>query len=454
MKVESSGGLVGDPVAISVTGLQPGRRIVIESEMTDALGIVWSARGVFHADARGAVNTYSSPSASGTYQGVASDGLLWSMLPIAASALDSWGPDNAYDLQTPREPALDLDTPQIIKLRAYTASHPLLPSEELGETIYRQWLKSPDVIRTPVREGRIRGLVFEPKQAGNLPAVIVVGGSSGGVMENYAALLASHGIRVFALGWFGYEDLPQEGAHIPLEYFSEAIIWFKRYTKESKIGLAGVSYGGMTVLMVASTFPELIGAVFAGVPSHVHNLGVKQDGSRSATFSFNGEDLPFVDPYDAFPQGSREIEEMMSQATARMPLRVSDIFLRGWNAADMPEGAVIEVEKIKAPLFITGAEDDGQWYSAVAGDRIVERLQRYDFEYSVRYERIDSAGHFIDYPHPVMNELSLSGFHPHAGIWISNGGSASVMARAQREIFPETVAFFQEALNKKKSSEE
>ena len=117
-------------------------------------------------------------------------------------------------------------------------------------------------------------------------------------------------------------------------------------------------------------------------------------------------------------------------------------------------GIKIEVEKIRAPLFITGAEDDGQWYSAVAGDRIVERLQRYNFEYSVKYKRVASAGHFIDYPQPVMNELNLFGFHPHAGIWISNGGSASVMARAQREIFPDTVAFFQEALNKKKSSEE
>ena len=133
---------------------------------------------------------------------------------------------------------------------------------------------------------------------------------------------------------------------------------------------------------------------------------------------------------------------MFSKTTAVTPLRSADMFLAAWNDPDLPESAIIPVENIQAPIFLTGGEDDGQWYSAVAADRIVTRLKENDSRHEIVYKGVSLAGHFIDGPSPVMNEAMLVSFHPVGKLWIDNGGGPAVMARAQREIFPELVEFF------------
>ena len=447
IRVAPAEGLLGDPASIRVAGLKGGQRVAIEATMTDTAGVVWTSRGVYRADADGVVDPAQQPSVNGTYSGVDPAGLFWSMVPLPAEQIHKWGEALIFDPDTPRGPKLDADKPHAIVFRAYTPSHPALEPQDFGEARYVRRLRAADIEETPVREGRIRGVLFEPAGGGDLPAVIVIGGSGGGVMRSYAGLLASHGLRVFALGWFSYEDLPADGANIPLEYFAEAIDWYRGYAGKKKIGFGGISYGGMTTLMVASTYPEHIGAVFAGVPAHVHGGGVIRDLTKfGPTLTLGGAPLAFVNTSASYPQTAEESKVFWGHATARTPMRTSDIYLKHWNDPALSEDVIIPVENIDAPLFITAGEDDGMWYSAVAGDRIVARLKKKGFDHDVIYRRTDAAGHFVDYPRAVMNETALYVYHPVAKIWIANGGEAAAMARAQRENFPALVSFFKENL--------
>ena len=51
------------------------------------------------------------------------------------------------------------------------------------------------------------------------PGIIDLYGTTGGLLESRAALLASHGFATFALAYFNYDDLPEGLEPIELEYF-------------------------------------------------------------------------------------------------------------------------------------------------------------------------------------------------------------------------------------------
>ncbi|MEM8985100.1 MAG: acyl-CoA thioesterase/bile acid-CoA:amino acid N-acyltransferase family protein [Pseudomonadota bacterium] len=446
LTVSPAEGLLGAPVSISLTGVEPGKRVFIDAEMTDDDGVVWSSRGIYRANDQGDVFVEKSASVSGTfggtYDGVQPSALLWSMLPTPASKLSDWEVSKEFDLDTPKRPKLGQSNANVIRFKAYSAPHPVLEAKQYGEARYTRLLRGRDVVEKKIREGRVRGVVFEPQEANGAPAIVVISGSGGGILGNYGALLASHGFRVFALGWFGYEDRPQVAVRIPLEYFNEGIEWFRDYAGVEKVGLAGISYGGMGALWVAATYPEHIGAVFSGVPAHVHAEGVVPDGTVAPTFTLQGEDLAFVPAVSLVRSNPELLARAYSQVSAKYPMRSADIFLDAWNDADLPDEVITPVERIEAPIFITGGEDDGQWYSAIAGQRIVDRLKKNDFQYEVIFKTVPMGGHIIDYPRPVVNGMSVRHFNRFGQIWIDNGGVPSVNAMAQREIFSDAVSFF------------
>jgi dienelactone hydrolase len=88
----------------------------------------------------------------------------------------------------------------------------------LASTSCERWFLSPDVLRVPVRHGRLRGTLFIPKDRGPFPGVVDLYGTAGGLVEYRAALLASKGFVTFALAYFAYDDLPR-AIDLDMEYF-------------------------------------------------------------------------------------------------------------------------------------------------------------------------------------------------------------------------------------------
>jgi dienelactone hydrolase len=73
------------------------------------------------------------------------------------------------------------------------------------------------VDRWPVREGGLVGTFFRPSTPGPHPAVIVLGGSDGGLREGSAAVIARQGYATLALAYFGVGPLPPELVEVPVE---------------------------------------------------------------------------------------------------------------------------------------------------------------------------------------------------------------------------------------------
>ena len=175
------------------------------------------------------------------------------------------------------------------------------------------------------------GEYLRPRGARARTAVLLLGGSEGGMPSAYTAgLLAAHGFPVLALAYFSEPGLPSEPRRIPLEYFRGALDWLARQPEASasRIVVLGVSRGGELALLLGSTFPEQLAAVAAYVPS---------------------------DTVHSAPR---------------------DFLVPAWTYRGKPVAEdVIRVERIRGPVFVVGAGDDELWSSGAAVAAIARRLR-------------------------------------------------------------------------------
>ena len=196
---------------------------------------------------------------------------------IRARAVDAEG--GRYESETPVSEAVREPWRPLVMLRGGSGSYAaLLPSirvrfdlmdgdEAAATTTVTRRFTADGVRASPVRDG-LYGRLFEPPRKGRSPAVLVIGGSDGGLRaEHIAALLASHGHPAMALAYFDAPGLPGQLERVPLEYFERAA----RRLHASRVAVLGVSRGGEAALLIGATYPRLIDGVVALVPSNVVN---------------------------------------------------------------------------------------------------------------------------------------------------------------------------------------
>ena len=182
--------LLDQPVAIEVSGVKPGARVRVRLR-NESLKAESTAELV--ANDRGVVNVATDPAIGGDYQGIAPAGLFWSARFDAGSDVVSM-----------------IEALSRLEPLAYTATVSVDGGADVTASFTRRLLGA-NVVRTPVRAGRIRGTLFAPHGAKDAPGVIVIGGSDGGnLYEFVAAMLAAHWMAALALAYFAYDDLPKD----------------------------------------------------------------------------------------------------------------------------------------------------------------------------------------------------------------------------------------------------
>jgi fermentation-respiration switch protein FrsA (DUF1100 family) len=199
-------------------------------------------------------------------------GLFWAMTLVApgGSSLPFGTPD-----------------PLVVALTA-VATGPAIP-----EARVERRLLAPSVTHETVQDDGLAGCFFRPPGVGPFPAVLILGGSGGGLRftREQAAQLASHGYATLALAYFNYEHLPPSLHAIPLEYFETALHWLQRRpeVRTDRLAVLGVSRGGELALLLGATFPALT-AVVGYVPSGVVHASIGVVGEPSWTY--RGEPVP------------------------------------------------------------------------------------------------------------------------------------------------------------------
>ena len=396
------------PIVIHVAGAKPMHPVTIHAELADHFGVTWVSHARFAADGRGRVDLERDAPISGTYSGVDSMGLFWSMTS-------------------------DDPTPTVTRTR--DALHVKLRAESDNTTHAMasvQRLVVPDGVRArDVREQGLVGTFFQPPGAGPHSAVITLSGSSGGLYEPPAALLAGHGYAAFALAYFGFESPPRELVRIPLEYFETAIQWLRSQPaiRGDAIGVVGSSRGGELALLLGATFPR-IRVVVAVAPSHVMQAGTETGlkASRPA-WSFRGKPLPFVPRVPP------------SAPIDKKPLALTPMFLTAMADEAAVERAVIPVEKITGPVLLLSPKDDQMWPSTMMADKVMQRLQRCQHPFLFDHRTYDGAGHMVSTFVPHLPATCTGRRHPVRDVVTAFGGDPKDTARARADGWERIITF-------------
>jgi dienelactone hydrolase len=415
--MQPDGQTVDKKVNIVVKGLAPFQEAELNAEAEDQKGDVWSSHARFQADQLGIIEVATSPPLLGSsYASSNSMGLFWSMLPASGDMLSSYKcKDDAFVSQ--------------IRL--------LVDGNFVDQVKVTQYLKTPDVQRIDVREDGLVGALFVPKSDMPVPVVITLSGSSGGLSENRAKLLASNGFAVFALGYFAVEGLTDQLQEIPLEYFEKAFAWLKKQPNlnGSRVGLYGVSRGGELALILGSLFPDSVQAIVAAVPSSVVYGGLGE--TPIDAWLYQGK--PMI-PFAPVPK-----IEVSKGKTADNPASTRDNFLEGMKEEAAFAAAAIPVEKIRSPLLLISGGDDQMWPSEIYVTQIVNRLKAKGSQIKVLHLNYPNAGHGINIPH--LPESGTTYYHPVGKLWFSMGGSRASNAEASTDAWKQLVAFFHENLS-------
>ena len=291
---------------------------------------------------------------------------------------------------------------------------------------------SSEPLKTAVNE---RGLVADLYVPANLkgtkvPAIIVLGGSEGGLgagAAQDAQLIASHGYVVLQLAYFDAPGLPKELGLIPLEYFKAAIDWLRVQPSvdPQRLGIEGTSIGGEVALVVASHYPQ-IKAVAAAVPSSVVWPGISRTSTAPpSTFALAGKPLPYL-PYGwSGPSTS-----------------IYDLYAKGLPAISEHPDAVISVERINGPIILVCGEKDMIWPSCLMTEQISRRLKAHGFKYSVKQLKYGEAGHAAFGPPEPQGSDKIQKL-------AALGGTGEGNQAARLDDWPKVMAFMDAALNHK-----
>lgn len=226
----------------------------------------------------------------------------------------------------------------------------------------------------------------------NRTGVLVLAGSSGRLDVGRADMLASRGVTVLALRWFGGEGQPVVPCEVPLETFTEAIDLLAREC--DRIVLMGLSYGAEAALLTASV-DDRVDAVVALAPTDVAWEGQHEhdDDPRRSKWTFGGVAVPFVpldrawEPPSTLPAFVEHYEHSRELANSKAV-----------------ESATIPVEKFRGELVLVAGGDDKVWPSSRAVRNIATRRARAGLTTVVIED--PAAGHPIVLPGETPSDMS------------------------------------------------
>jgi len=306
-------------------------------------GGLWSASATYKANGAGVVDLARVAPQSGSYHGVSAMGLFWSQHYVGAG--------RAANGLT------------VTRLAVRAGGH------QIASATVTQTLIGPRVTEHAEQFAKVGfvGHYFTPPGAGRHPAVVVWGGSEGGLGDSpaWAAMLASHGIPALAIAYFDEPGLPCALDDIPLEYFEKAIAWLRsqRQVDRRRVWIISASRGSEADLLVAAHWPALVHGVIAAAPSSVvwGPISGECQSIGDTAWTLHGQPL---DSAIAETGYTRNADGSVSGRSA---------FLSGLAA---PEAAAarIPIEGFKGPVMLISGGDDQLWPSAVFADRIMSAL--------------------------------------------------------------------------------
>lgn len=393
--------LVTAPFEVTASGLPPYSEVQVTAQTVDQHGEPWQSAATFITTPNGSLDLSEQSPLGGSYRGIDPGGLLWSLRPrLDLSPAYFEPPSGGYDVTV----SVTLD------------------GALLAQASTRRLTRRPDLRETSVREQGLVGTLFRPPSGQPLRgACIRLGGSEGGLYDMEGALLASEGFMTLSLAYFGVPDtgLPEQLINIPLEYFQQAIAFLQAEPEVAgrRIGITGASKGGEAALLIAATFPEIVGAVAAFSPGGLVFEGIDRTrtfpaGQAMSSWSLNGQPLPYIayrTDWNALFAGPGPYSMTPAHREAVAAACPGEVL-----------AATIPVERIDGPVLLVSGEQDQVWQATELSQRVEQRRRQAGLP--VQHLWHPRAGH----------ALSLPGLPTYSSVpWTSMGGDDDANAQLQ-----------------------
>lgn len=218
-----------------------------------------------------------------------------------------------------------------------------------------------------ITDERLFGNYFPAE--GRSPAVLVLGGSEGGLgpdWTNLAKAMQSEGFSVLHASYFRAPEQNSRLELIPLEYFATALRWLRQQPEvdPTRVAIVGASKGAEAALLVAVRHPD-IKAIVAAMPSSVVWPGISWEGATApmqSSWSEKGQALPHLPhaPFDASRGGT-----------------MADNYRASLSAFAQHPEAIIPVERIAGRVMLVCGEDDRTSPSCPMAQQIEQRLREH-----------------------------------------------------------------------------
>ncbi|XP_010784245.1 acyl-coenzyme A thioesterase 1-like [Notothenia coriiceps] len=392
-------------VQVRVEGLTPHKQVQLRSRLVDDRGCVFKASALYKANETGQVDVCRAPSLGGSYTGVEPMGLFWAMAP-----------------ETPHSKLLKKNvlSPTLVEIEAMSAETGELLASETNERGYM----TEGMKRIPVREGRIRGVLFIPPGEGPFPGIVDLYTFGGRLTEPRASLLANKGFVVLALAYMGYEDLPKNPKKLDLEYFDEAVTYLRRQpeVKGPGIGIISISHSGGVALFMSSFLSGISATVCINgcnantvIPLHYKDLIIPPLTPVLKNIKFTDSGLLYV--RNGLPDPSLEKN----------------------RASQFP------IERASCHFLFAVSEDDHNWNSVFFANQAAATLRSHGKE-SFQVVTYPKAGHFLEVPYMPH---CPSGFHAAVGSEVVFGGEPKAHSEAQLDLWERVQQFFKSHLDNK-----
>ncbi|HWS63404.1 MAG TPA: acyl-CoA thioesterase/bile acid-CoA:amino acid N-acyltransferase family protein [Steroidobacteraceae bacterium] len=420
--VDQPDALMDVPVAIELREFTPRQAVTVTATQSFPSNSRWQAHATFMTDESGAVGIARQAPISGSYEGVAAMGLIWSaerVSPPSPPFPDDW-----------------VLQPSFIHFEAVGPNH------QRAELAITRRSAGPGVTRRVIRIDGLVGILFLPPGEGPHPSVLILHGGGGGMDEYSGAMLASRGYAAFNLAYFSEPGLPRGLVNIPLEYFEHAIRWMRAqpWLRDGFLAVWGPSRGGELALLLGATFPD-INAVSAWVPSGVMfwPIGLAEQGDTRppASWTWRGKPLPYLQ------ENNGSVEPLPPQQPGQ-PTAYTPVYLRHLRDERAVERATIPVEKIRGPVLLVSGTDDQMWPSSVLADIAMRRLESNGFKFPFRHLKYEGAGHLILLPWGPRT-THIIGFKADwsSGLVYAQGGTPRTDAEAGADAWHQMLQFLE-----------
>jgi uncharacterized protein len=287
-----------------------------------------------------------------------------------------------------------------------------------------------------LRVDELYGTLFMPAGSGKHTALLLIGGSEGGLdtISQMATSFAAEGFATLALAYWRAPGLPQTLENIPLEYFDRAVAWLQQQPRVAHggVGMVGWSRGSEAALLTAVRNSQ-IHAVVGVAPSSVVWPGLNFQNFAVPKPAWTAK----AHPLQAVPLDS-------SSYSQNKPL--TEMFNANFPLLDRHPEAVIPAERIHGGVMLISGGDDHIWPSTRFADRIGARLQAAGFKHQYVHLNYPAAGHAVFVGAPTSPMARSLG----AAIQYL-GGTKEANAAAWSDSWPQVLKFFRTQLKANKS---